>query len=95
VNFRHTVFVDLIVRIRMQLLFDPHTSHATVLMLHPSIFIVCMLTLPSVALILACIHPACQSRGGRYLLLLDSISISHSLFCFSTSMFPNGLVLIW
>lgn len=63
-NFGHTFFVDLIVSISMKLLFDPHNTHAAVHMLYPEILIMCLLILPSLAVLLTCIDLACQSRSG-------------------------------
>jgi len=64
VNFVHTFYVDLIVSVSMSLLFGPHNSHAAVHMLSPEILIMCILILPSLAVLLACIDLACQSRSG-------------------------------
>jgi hypothetical protein len=63
-NFGHTFYVDLIVSVSMKLLFGPHNSHAAVHMLYPKILIMCILILSSLAVLLACIDLACQSRSG-------------------------------
>jgi hypothetical protein len=64
VNFGHTCCVDLIVSISVKLSFGPYNSHAAVHMLYPEIFIMCILILPSVAVLLACIDLDHQHRSG-------------------------------
>jgi hypothetical protein len=64
VHFGYTFYVDLIVSVSMKLLFGPHISHTAVHMLNPEILIMCILILPSLAVLVACIYLACQSRSS-------------------------------
>jgi hypothetical protein len=61
-NFGHTLYVDLIVSVSMKLLFGPHNSHAAVHMLYPEILSMCILILPSLAFLRACLHRPCMPK---------------------------------
>ena len=52
------------VSVSMKLLFGPYNSHAAVHMLYPEMLIMCILILPSLAVLLACMDLVCQSRSG-------------------------------